>query len=548
MNLTSSQTLLLWVLAPLFLAWGFFFSQASFFWGSESYYMYGWFVPFLGLVLLYLRLRDFQATQRPLLWALPLILILLGSFLFLQALFQVMPFWRPILWGQVLALLVLSFLWIGFAAGKRAALFFLPVFVYLIIATPWPSNFESDLVHELTMAVAAVTEGVLIVLGYAVTRVNGILNVNGETVYVGDACSGVRSLQALLMIGLFIGELYRLGLARRFLLLMGAGALSFLFNAGRASALSVILVERGPEAYDSWHDPLGGIAYALGAILMIGFAELMGGSMGKGQETPQTETPVAQGWARFIRRSAVWLIIITVSTLAVTEIWFRARSDAPDAKPVWQVAQVEPTGFLSATDLPIDEDVQLTLGYDRAQRVEAIGPHGTRYELYSMEFLSGYMGILAAEHHTPEVCMAMYGGGTILEERSDLKWAVADTPLPVSGYDMLFPQANETRIFAFHGVFISGEEGDAVSRYRDLVVSSHSRVERFRQAFNRLWRGQRHFHVQVFLLGVEGYDDTSEAWEAARDVLDRFLVSPNLMDNPEIAGTSPRSTPNLPDQ
>jgi alkanesulfonate monooxygenase SsuD/methylene tetrahydromethanopterin reductase-like flavin-dependent oxidoreductase (luciferase family) len=83
---------------------------------------------------------------------------LLVGFLFLQGLFQVMPFWRPVLWAQVLILVVLSFLWIAFAAGKRAAFFFLPVFIYLIIATPWPSTFEARMVRDLTMAVAAVTE------------------------------------------------------------------------------------------------------------------------------------------------------------------------------------------------------------------------------------------------------------------------------------------------------------------------------------------------------------------------------------------------------
>ena len=74
---------------------------------------------------------------------------------------------------------------------------------------------------------------------------------------VNEACSGVRSLQTSLMIGLLFGELKRLVLVRRLLLLAGAVAIAFLANCARALFLVWIAATHNVDAVAKWHDVAG---------------------------------------------------------------------------------------------------------------------------------------------------------------------------------------------------------------------------------------------------------------------------------------------------
>ena len=94
---------------------------------------------------------------------------------------------------------------------------------------------------------------------------------------MNEACSGVRSLQTSLMIGLLFGELKRLSLARRIALVAAAAAIAFVANCARTFFLVWIASRDGVGAVERWHDTAG---YAiLGAVFLgtIGVAAWLGG-------------------------------------------------------------------------------------------------------------------------------------------------------------------------------------------------------------------------------------------------------------------------------
>src|SRR5205823_7752289 len=72
-----------------------------------------------------------------------------------------------------------------------------------------------------------------------------------------EACSGVRSLQATLMISLFLGELYSFNLTRRIVLVIAGGVFAFVCNLVRTAILVWIGAHRGASAIEAWHDPAG---------------------------------------------------------------------------------------------------------------------------------------------------------------------------------------------------------------------------------------------------------------------------------------------------
>ena len=74
---------------------------------------------------------------------------------------------------------------------------------------------------------------------------------------IDEACSGIRSFQATLMISLFLGELYALSVRRRALCVLAGFGLAFVFNVGRTLLLTEVASAKGIGAIASWHDPAG---------------------------------------------------------------------------------------------------------------------------------------------------------------------------------------------------------------------------------------------------------------------------------------------------
>jgi exosortase/archaeosortase family protein len=108
-----------------------------------------------------------------------------------------------------------------------------------------------------------VSEGVaalLPLLGYPVDLVGSAMMVKGHILDVSEGCSGLRSFQTSLMLGVFLGEFYRLASGRRLVLVGIALGLAILGNGARIFYLTRVAYREGPEAEAKVHDPAGLIA------------------------------------------------------------------------------------------------------------------------------------------------------------------------------------------------------------------------------------------------------------------------------------------------
>ncbi len=74
-------------------------------------------------------------------------------------------------------------------------------------------------------------------LGIPAMPHGNVIEVATGMVGIDEACSGIRSFQATLMISLFLGELYSLNFARGAGLVLGGFMLSFLLNLTRMTLL-----------------------------------------------------------------------------------------------------------------------------------------------------------------------------------------------------------------------------------------------------------------------------------------------------------------------
>jgi exosortase len=368
---------------------------------------------------------------------LPLACVLLFLLLPLR-LFEVgNPDWRPLSWvhAVVVVALTLSLLWV--AGGWRWVKHFAFPVAFILVAVPWITPIEAPIVQGLMRIVAAISTETLALFGVPAQLEGSVIRISSGVVGVNEACSGVRSLQTSLMIGLLFGELKRLSVARRIALVAAAAAIAFIANCARAFFLVWVAAHDGVAAVDKWHDAAG---YAiLGAVFLgtIGVAALLQDSGIRNRESdvangenahtsgdditalpeptpaarPLTSSPFLLPTSYFLL-CLLWLLAIEVAV----EAWYRAGERDLVATQRWDVRWPETSaGF---RELKIDDTVEATLRFDegrqatwRASSSPAIATRAAT-ETWSMFFFRwqpGSTSILRARAHRPDICLPNVG-------------------------------------------------------------------------------------------------------------------------------------------
>ena len=144
------------------------------------------------------------------------------------------PDWRPLGWmhAGVVVTVTLIFFWIiGGTAWLRQFAF--PI-AFIFVAVPWPSAIEQPIVQGLMRAVAGAAAETVSLFGVPAEVQGNLIRLPSGVVGVNEACSGVRSLQTSIMIGLLFGELKRLTVSRRIILVGIAIAIALFANFLRA--------------------------------------------------------------------------------------------------------------------------------------------------------------------------------------------------------------------------------------------------------------------------------------------------------------------------
>lgn len=261
-----------WLPLALLALWAHLYWSVSPVWRDGEYYQYGWYVPLLAGWFFLRRWReaDTAAWRRPRGWWLALVaaglLPLLGL---VRAIGYFDANWRPPLLLQALVVVALTHAMVGWCRGWKVSWSLLPVTVFALSAVPYPWQLEQAMIRRLTGAVIAIAGELFNLAGRPVEVRGETLESMGTVVEVTDGCSGIRSLQNLVMAALFFGELFRLAWGWR-LGLLGVGvAAALAVNTGRAMVLAVIRFDRGPEAFTAAHDTVGFAAFAVSALLLL---------------------------------------------------------------------------------------------------------------------------------------------------------------------------------------------------------------------------------------------------------------------------------------
>jgi exosortase/archaeosortase family protein len=543
-------------------------------WTIHSQYAYGWAVPFLCLYLIWLRLKGAKhwavgrVPPRAVPFSLFYLLFAPCALLYapIRLLQQANPGWSLVSWPLALVVIALTFLFIhcgitdyGFRIAHQpdrlpASIFYLRNLAFplgfFLVAVPWPNILESQVIQGLTRLNTALSIEILGWLGVPAMQHGNLIELATGTVGIDEACSGIRSLQATLMISLFLGELYRLTALRRVILCLSGFGIAMVCNLARMVLLTWVASRRGVEAIAGWHDPAGvtilvGCFMGLWAIgvwmkkrgtpdvgVVFGGqlktssdtqaprakteddrtkspdgARASSASIPSGGESPKSDSirPLcffsAQNPARLpssplsLRRLsfvlAVWVIFVEIGIAA----WYCHLEANLPAQAAWHVAWPETkAGFREVLIKPVATQM---LRYDEARQGQWMEADGTRWQLSWFHWKAGQIAGYLAKTHNPLVCMPAAGFEVV--SLSPAQFA------DLHGLRMPF------RIYRFrqdeNSVYV------LYSRWEDRAVEQSFASEGVTR-FNRLqsvWRGRGIHGQRVISLVLWGASDPEQA-------------------------------------
>jgi exosortase len=490
-------------------------------WDVNPQYSYGWAVLFLAA---YLILQRWSSRPQPAavaddLWPTALTSLLALLYFPTRLVEGCNPEWRVVSWLLAIEVIGLTlcaiWLWKGWPWVRH---FWFPL-AFFFVAVPWLRGIEMPVIGALTRANAAATVEMLGLMGYPAIQHGNIIEVATGVVGIDEACSGIRSFQASLMISLFFGELFRLPALRRASCVIAGFAFSFIFNVLRTTLLTWVASTKGIAAIANWHDPAGVtilLACFVGVWLLAWLLRPRGQrTEDRGQKTedrgqrtvpgsslPAPE-PASASFPHFVFGLAIWLVGVE----ALTETWYRTHAQHLSPTVDWSVSW--PKDSPNFRPLPIPEKVTAFLRFDEGLSGAWQGLDQTHWQLFYFRWSPGTVSVQLVGDHNPSICLPASGRELL---------SVSDTePITINQLSMRFRcyEFVENNLPAF--VFYTVWEDGAVEQTLPRKVTARDRLIAVRQ-------GHRNPGQRVLEVAIWGIPTRQEAEVALQRQLEKLLV------------------------
>ena len=236
---------------------------------SDSYYSHALLVPFVSAFFLW---RDrkvlSQMPTSPSILGYPFILIacvivVVGDLLGFR------------IFGQIAVLPLLVGLILVFLGPRHLLRMWFPL-VFLLFMIPLPMSLTTAMTFRARMLA---TEGAVQLwqaFFLPMVRDGSYIDFAGDRLLVGDVCSGLRSLIALLALGAVMSYISRTKTWTRLLILVASGPVAVAANVFRIFLLCVVAYFWGSELASGWvHDVSGIMIYVMALALMLALEALL---------------------------------------------------------------------------------------------------------------------------------------------------------------------------------------------------------------------------------------------------------------------------------
>jgi exosortase len=480
--------------------WYLLIKHLSAYWTLNPQYSFGWFAPVICAYLIFMRWitrpSPGPAPSHGAQWA-----FWIAAFALLPTWLveQPNPDWRLLSWLLTLEIVILSLCAIYFVGGKSWLKHFGFSVCFILLAVPWPKTVEEFVIQGLTQTATLITVTSLNLFQIWALQHGNLIEVKTGLLGVDEACSGIRSLEATLMVSLFLGELYRTNWQRRVLLVLSGVLIAFLCNVGRTFLLCSVAAKSGTEAISKWHDPAGFIILSICFFVLWGLAHFISGTPARLEPSKAFALrPFPRG---LIIALGAWLLI----TVLGAEIWYRTHETGQTLRWSFEL----PTAKDHFSDVQIPDDLGLGDTRRAASWTESDGSYWTAF-FFKWDAGPPSSRILARMHR-PENCLPK--AGYKLQGERDITINAKDLIIPFRALDF---DHDGRRVYVFFCLWQDhlkpGEELRIRDHWDDRLVGLES-----------VLLGERNLGQQTLEIVISGYATSQEAEGALRRQMENLI-------------------------
>ena len=335
-------------------------------------------------------------------------------------------------WFVVLALCLLFF---GWPMVRQLSFVFLLFFAML----PLPQFLSNKLTVQLQLVATQMGEALIRLMGMSVYREGNIIDLGFMQLQVVEACSGLRYLFPLIVLGLVLAYFTRLRLWKKCALVAMAVPISLVLNALRIAVTALASKLLGPQVAEGFsHDFAGwaiflmsfGLLYAMSLFLarLPGETHDQPGARAEaaspqpaGQESPATPDPTAPDLAApdlAVKTSLplgrapglrFWVACAALAAMFLLITGRGGQDTPPPSRPFAEFPMH--IGPWTGTAQFLDADILSTLKLSQYVLADYQGPDKAQVNLYVAYYRSQRKGEAI---HSPESCLP--GTGWSVEE------------------------------------------------------------------------------------------------------------------------------------
>jgi exosortase len=489
----------LFVLVAFGVVWFELISQLRPEWWLNPQYNYGLIVPVLALYLFWKRWRTRPPPESPARRALAIAFVFFTVPLFLPIRFlsEANPDWRFLSWALALIVVAISLSFVYLTGGRAWLRHFAFPILFFLVAVPWPVRIEQVVIQDLMRIVTAINVTLLQLTGVPALQHGNVIEVGTGFIGIEEACSGVRSLQATLMVSLFLGELYSFRTSRRFFLIGIGALLAFFCNVVRTALLVWAGTTKGIQSIEAWHDPAG-LTILMVCLFGLWIASLImmrrGNASAVSRSIDNQPVPIRLNWS-LIGAVGVWFLLVEGGV----QVWYRSHQTLISLH--WAVRW--PESESNYKKIPIAPAAETLLRYNDGGGAAWQGADGRQWNMYFFRWLPGRTAARFVKVHRPDICLPA-SGRTMERDNGIRMLEVNGVTLPVRSYRF------DDRGIPLHVFYCYW---DARSSYEN-VAAAESEDWSARGRLRAALQGRREIGAQMLELVVWGYQDDSEASEA----------------------------------